>query len=91
MTVDPECTHHWKTCPVHGLPGGELPPMRTVITCIYGGAELKDGGTWDETTSADVSERVAQRLEEFIESGGPAKIGAAIAAALEVRKARDDE
>ena len=80
------CTHSWKTCPVHGLPDGELPPMRVVMTCIYGGAELKDGGTWDETTSNEVVDRIADRLEAFVQSDGPAKMGKAIAAALEVRK-----
>lgn len=59
---DPRCTHSWKTCPVHGLDGGGVPPMRTVLSCIYGGAELKDGGTWDETTSAEVTSRVAAKL-----------------------------
>ena len=83
------CTHSWKTCPVHGLPDGELPPWKTVLTCIYGGAELKDGGTWDETTSAEVTERMVKRLDNFVESGGPAKIGKAIAAAIEVRKMND--
>lgn len=58
-----DCTHSWKTCPIHGLPDGELPPMRVVLTCIYGGAALKDGGSWDQATSDEVVERVCARLE----------------------------
>lgn len=56
------CTHSWETCPVHSLPDGELPPFRTVVTCVYGGAELADGGTWDESTSDEVVTRVIDRL-----------------------------
>ena len=56
------CTHSWKTCPVHGMANQELPPFRNVLTCLYGGAELKDGGVWDEETSDVVTERIADRL-----------------------------
>jgi hypothetical protein len=38
--------------------------MRIVLTCIYGGAELNDGGTWDQDTSNDVVERLVARLGE---------------------------
>lgn len=72
---------------MHGLPNGELPPMRIVMTCIYGGSELKDGGIWAQATSDDVVDRIADRLEDFIESDGPKKIGTVIAAALELRNA----
>lgn len=60
--VEQECTHRWKTCPVHSSPNDELPSFRTIITCIYGGAKLKDGGTWDETTSNEVVDRLFKRL-----------------------------
>jgi hypothetical protein len=53
----PECTHSWQTCPVHGRGGAVLPPFRVVLTCLYGGAELKNGGTWDQRASDDVIER----------------------------------
>jgi hypothetical protein len=43
-----------------------MPPFRVVLTCIYGGAELKDGGEWDQDTSDEVTERVAQRLENWL-------------------------
>ena len=62
--------------------------MRRVVTCVYGGAELKDGGTWDQMTSDEVVERVARRLDDFLESGGPEKVGEALAAAFELRRAK---
>jgi hypothetical protein len=65
--AEPECTHRWKTCPVHGRPDGSLPPMRIVVTCIYGGMPLKDGGTWDQSTSDKVTDRVAERLQSVME------------------------
>lgn len=61
--ADPTCTHRWVSCPVHGLPGGELPPFRVVLTCIVGGAELKDGGTWDQDTSDSVVDRLCDRFD----------------------------
>ena len=57
-----ECSHSWKTCPVHGRPDGSLPPFRVIVACIYGGMPLKDGGTWDERTSDEVVARVVERL-----------------------------
>jgi hypothetical protein len=56
--ADPGCTHTWKTCPVHGKLDGEMPKFRVAMTCIYGGAELKGGGTWDQDTSNEVVEKI---------------------------------
>ena len=83
-TESPTCTHTWKTCPVHSLPDGKRPPFRTVLTCNYGGTELEDGGTWDETTSDEVANRLAARLERFLAGGGPRNVVRAIVAAIEV-------
>jgi len=58
----PECTHDWETCPVHSRPDGELPPFRTVITCLYGGVQTKTGTPWDQRDSDEVVERVSQKL-----------------------------
>jgi len=58
----PECTHQWRTCPVHSRPDGSPPPFRIIVTCIYGGMALKDGGTWDQGTSDEVAGRVMERL-----------------------------
>jgi hypothetical protein len=60
--AEPDCTHRWKTCPVHGKPDGQMPAFRVAMTCIYGGAELRDGGTWDQDTSNEVTEKIADRL-----------------------------
>lgn len=56
------------------------------MTCVYGGAPLKDGGTWDSTTSREVTDRIADRLERFVESDGPKKISTALSAAFELRR-----
>lgn len=61
-----ECTHQWQTCPVHGRADGDLPPFKTIVTCLYGGMQLKDGGTWDERTSGEVVDRVLERLEGLL-------------------------
>ena len=60
--VDPECTHHWANCPVHTPADGSMPSFVKATTCIYGGTELEDGGTWDMDTSKAVWNRVADRL-----------------------------
>jgi hypothetical protein len=57
-----ECTHRWQACPVHSLPDGRLPGMRTVLTCLYGGVMTKAGTPWDEHDSDEVVKRVADRL-----------------------------
>lgn len=57
------CSHSWETCPVHGTGTDELPPFDAVITCTYGGSPLVSGGTWDESTTAEVWSRVLRRLE----------------------------
>jgi hypothetical protein len=56
-----ECSHHWRTCPVHSVPEPDMPPFRVVLTCIYGGAPLKDGGEWDAATSNEVTSRIVGR------------------------------
>ena len=56
-----ECTHHWASCPVH-TPAEGLPTPQVATTCIYGGAELEGGGTWDMDTSKALWNRVADRL-----------------------------
>ena len=37
--------------------------LRDLMTCLYSGEPLKDGGVWTAETSAEVCERVASRLE----------------------------
>jgi hypothetical protein len=59
--ADIDCSHSWKTCPLHN-PDGGLPPFRTVMLCIYGGAETKDGGVVDEQVADDLAQRIADRL-----------------------------
>lgn len=61
-----ECTHSWKTCPVHGTGTGELPPMNRVVSCLYGGMPTKDGGTWNDQTSAEVTKQVAAKLRRLL-------------------------
>ena len=57
------CTHSWRTCPVHGTGTDELPPFRTVVTCLYRGLATKDGGTWDEDTTNEVVDRIVRRID----------------------------
>ena len=57
-----ECTHSWRTCPVHGLPDGKLPPLQRVLSCLYGGMETKAGTPWDDSDSAEVARRIANRI-----------------------------
>lgn len=59
--INNECTHTWKTCPVHN-PSGKLPPMSTVITCLYGGLMTKNGTPWDEEDSKAVVKRVFEKV-----------------------------
>jgi hypothetical protein len=40
--------------------------MRTVVTCIYGGMMTKDGTPWDEQTSAEVCDKIAERIRGLI-------------------------
>lgn len=60
--IDPECSHHWRACPVHTPEDGSMPNVNVVTTCIYGGAELKDGGTWNDDTSKEVWDRVLKKM-----------------------------
>jgi hypothetical protein len=39
-----------------------MPNVNVVTTCIYGGAELKDGGTWNDDTSKEVWDRVLKKM-----------------------------
>jgi hypothetical protein len=39
---DRQCTHQWRTCPVHSVPVG-LPSFPTVVECVYGDIPTKDG------------------------------------------------
>jgi hypothetical protein len=48
-----DCTHSWRTCPVHN-PDGGVPPPRVAMTCIYGGAPTVDGDPWDEHDTDEV-------------------------------------
>lgn len=57
-----KCNHDWETCPVHGV-GENIPSFRTVLNCVYGGVELNDGGTWDESTSEKVVDSILGGLE----------------------------
>jgi hypothetical protein len=57
-----ECNRDWKTCPVHGLPEGKLPPMNVVVLCLYGGLETKSGTPFDADDANDAVERVFKRL-----------------------------
>ncbi len=56
------CTHSWETCPVHSLPGGELPDMKTVLVCVYGDVETKAGTLFGEQDAEAVMDRVWKRL-----------------------------
>lgn len=51
-----ECIRSWKTCPVHN-PDGGLPPLKTVLLCLYGGETTKDGTPFDETDAEQVIDR----------------------------------
>jgi hypothetical protein len=53
-----ECTHQWRTCPVHSRRDGSLPPFRVVLTCLYGGLPTRDGRIWDQGTSNEVVEEI---------------------------------
>ena len=59
----------WK-CEEHGLNGAGHAeagiPMWKLMDCLYHGAELKDGGTFDEGTGKDISNRIAARLERML-------------------------
>lgn len=57
-----DCTHSWSTCPVHGTVTGDLPPLRDVLTCVYGGLETKAGTPFDEHDSDAVISRLVERL-----------------------------
>lgn len=57
-----ECSHEWETCPVHGAPGGEFPGMSTVLLCVYGGVETKDGRPFGASDAEAVAGRVFDRL-----------------------------
>ena len=59
--VEAECTHQWKTCPVHSRPDGGLPPFRVVLTCLYGGMATKAGTPGDQHDSDEVTERIVRR------------------------------
>lgn len=56
-----ECTHQWKTCPIHSNPDSSLPPFRIVLTCLYGGLPTKAGTSWDQDDSDEVVERITAR------------------------------
>ena len=53
-----ECSHQWRTCPVHSRPDGSLPPFRVVLTCLYGGLPTTDGDAWDQRDSDEVVRQI---------------------------------
>jgi hypothetical protein len=61
--VQEGCTHSWRTCPIHGTGSDELPPFRTVVLCVYGGAPTKDGGTFDKSDADAIVDRIVDRAE----------------------------
>jgi len=58
-----ECTHEWRTCPIHSRTDG-LPPFRVVLTCLYGGMPTVDGDAWDQRDSDEVVRQVAESRQK---------------------------
>lgn len=52
------------TPPICRKCGGQHYHMADVMTCLYAGQPLKDGGVWTHETSIAVCNRIADKLEK---------------------------
>jgi hypothetical protein len=57
-----ECSHSWRTCPVHSTGTDEMPPFWKVIRCVSGDYETKEGEPMDDDIAKDLTRRVVRRL-----------------------------
>lgn len=63
LVVGTDCTHSWETCPVHSTGDSEkLPSFKTMLLCVCGDLETKDGDLFAEHDADTVIDDVMKRL-----------------------------